>query len=303
MGVIAPEHKKKKKAENNSFSLFLFLLLVIGIPFFCIKTCASSSSSPVVRQSSNTSAVSTKSGYTRDSKGLYELTGPVMDTAGVLTSSQTRELNEFLTNLDHNTGVQIVVLTVKSLKGESIEEFSINHAEKWQLGYKGVDNGALLTVAMDEHDVRIETGYGTEGTLTDAKCARIIRNVIIPCFRDGDYGEGIIDGVKNMAGVITSDESLISPSVNKGNDSVIVEEDTDIGEVIFAMIIVFFVIVFVLSGAGGRRRGRRRHGGIFIFPGMMGGNHNHHSSGGFGGGSSFSGGGGHFGGGGASGHW
>ncbi len=304
MGVIAPEHKKKH--HDNRFSLFIFLLIVIGVPFLAIRSCASHAVMPVTVEVNGRSVHSNSAQYTKDKKGLYELTGPVMDVAGVLSSGEYAELDSFLRNLERNSGVQIVVLTVKSLGGDSIEEFSINHAQKWQLGYKGVDNGALLTVAMAEHDVRIETGYGTEGTLTDAKCARIIRNVIIPAFRSNDYAEGIIEGVKNMAGIITGDESLLSPSVNQSTNDVYVDSEEDPLELLFAFVIVVVVVIFSVSVNGGRRgyRRRRRHGGIYVFPGSFGSSsHSRHSSGNFGGGSSFHGGGGSFGGGGASGHW
>lgn len=308
MGVIAPDRKKQK---NDGLLPFIFLLCVIIIPLIIVRV-ASASLAGQRKTSSVETSYKTSGEYVRDKKGLYELTGPVMDTAGVLTPVEKSELDSFLRKVDKDYGVQIVVLTVQSLDGDSIEEFSINHAEKWQLGYKGVDNGALLTVAMDERDVRIETGYGTEGVLTDAICSRIIRNVIIPSFRSGEYGKGIIEGVKNMAGVIISDDSLISPSVNK--DAVVYEQDDeyrDSASIVFAFIVVFFVVVFVLLGSG------RRRGHFFFGPVYMGGPHysrphtdydrgshtdfGNHTN--FGGGGGFSGGGGSFGGGGSSGHW
>ena len=155
--------------------------------------------------------------YTKDKKGLYDLAGPVVDAAYILNSSEYAKLDSFLRNLDSSKGVQIAVLTVRTLNGNAIEDFSMAHAEKWKLGQKGVDNGALLVVSMEEHALRIETGYGTEGALTDAKCAQIIRNILVPAFKDGKYGSGIISAVENMAGIITSDESLVSPSLTSGS--------------------------------------------------------------------------------------
>src|SRR5574344_413572 len=249
--------------------------------------------------------------YTKDKDGVYKLVSPVMDTANVLSKTEYNELNDYLLNLDKTTGVQIAVLTVKSLGGEDIASYSMKHAESWKLGQKGVDNGALLTVAMQEHDVRIETGYGTEGTLTDAKCARIIRNVIIPDFKSGDYGEGIVAGVKNMAGVITSDDSLVtanqSADESEENDKASV---SDIVAIIILVVLFFLFIGFVIIGsiisslfpesrfAQWMRRNNNHRGGMH--GGFGGGGF---SGGGCSGGGGFSGGGGGFGGGGASGHW
>lgn len=242
----------------------------------------------------------TNRNYTKDKNGLYEFTNCVIDDANLLSSSQYSELCAYLVGLNKSSGVQIAVLTVKSLNGEDIESFSLSHAEKWGLGQRGVDNGALLTVAYDERAIRIETGYGTEAALTDAKCARIIRNVIAPSFQKGDYGNGIIFGVKNMAGIITNDETLISKDVSedevKSNGSAIP---------IIVIMLIFFIFYFRAIFYGITHRGRRRGSGIY--PGNHFGSGS--GSGGFSSGSShssgsgFRGGGGHFGGGGASGRW
>ena len=182
------------------------------------------------------------------------------------------------------------MLTIPSLGGVAIEEYSIRHAEKWQLGQKGVDNGALLVASMEEHALRIETGYGTEAALTDAKCAQIIRNVLVPKFRDGKYGEGIIEAVNNMAGIITDDESLVSKSVLSESSSSSSDDDSEILYIILGAIILFIIFAAIVGNIGG---GSSYSGGSY------------HSSGHSysGGGHSYSDGGGHFGGGGASGHW
>ena len=232
--------------------------------------------------------------YTKDRNGLYDFAGFVLDAANLLTTAQYNELTAFLNNLDDTTGVQIAVLTVPSLNGVALEEFSIRHAEKWQLGQKGVDNGALLVASMEEHALRIETGYGTEGALTDAKCSRIIRNILVPQFRDGKYGEGIIEAVKNMAGIITEDESLVSKSVlsESSSSSSSSDDDYDTFYIILGAIILFIILGGILSNIGSSG-GSSYSGGSY------------HSSGHSysGGGHSYSGGGGHFGGGGSSGHW
>ena len=115
------------------------------------------------------------------------LSAHVNDYAGIMKNSDKRKAEEYLSALENTTGIQIAVLTIPSLEGESLESYSYNVAEKWQLGQSGKDNGALLLVAMKEKKVRIENGYGLEDTLTDTKSGLIIRNVILPEFRNGNY--------------------------------------------------------------------------------------------------------------------
>ena len=224
--------------------------------------------------------------YTKNSKGLYELSGPVMDVAKILSEDEYYNLNSFLWNLSDKTGAQIVVFTVPSLDGVAVETFSIEHASYWELGQKGVDNGVLLTVAMEEHDIRIETGYGAEGSLTDAKCARIIRNVIAPAFQQGKYGEGITRAVQNMAGILENDPSLVTISES--------DEGGKEGLVVLAVFLILFVVIVIFAfshqGTGG---GPRITSVPTSFSSFSSG------SSGF----SFHGGGGSFGGGGASGRW
>ena len=208
------------------------------------------------------------------------LQGRVNDYANVISKNDEQQINEYLTNVENQTGIQIAVLTIPSLKGE--------------------DNGALLLVAMEERELRIEVGYGLEGLLTDAKCGLIIRNVIIPEFKDGDYSGGIKKGVMNIGGIACGDTEIVDKKVLN-------EEDEDSGAgLVFMIIWMIFIFVIITS-----------KGGIFkwiflsnvsrnIGRNINAGNHSSsHKSGGFGGGNfgGFSGGGGHFGGGGASGHW
>lgn len=231
------------------------------------------------------------------------LKGRVNDYAGVISSGTEKELENFLFSLEQQSGIQMVVLTVPSLKGDDIASFGIKVAEKWQIGRKGKDDGAILLVAMNEHDVRIEVGYGLEGTLTDAKCGLIIRNVIIPEFKNGNYSAGILKGIKNMGGVATGDMELVSRTVANEND----ESNDDVVGLLFVVVwMIFFFIV--ISSKGGLWK-------WFFISRMFGGSHSHSNhrgpyvpprNSGFGGGlggGSFHGGGGHFGGGGASGHW
>jgi len=126
------------------------------------------------------------------------LTGRIIDEAGILKAEDKRTLEEYLESLENEAGIQIAVLTVRSLEGDAIEAFAHRTAEMWRLGRAGEDNGALLVIAQAERKIRIETGYGLESALTDTKCGLIIRNEIAPAFRSGDYSKGIVNGVKAM---------------------------------------------------------------------------------------------------------
>ena len=235
------------------------------------------------------------------------LKGRVNDYAKIIRDSDEREIEEYLAGIEQTSGVQIAVLTMPSLDGDDIASFGIKVADKWQLGDKEKDNGAILIVAYAEHDLRIEVGDGLEGSLTDAKCGLILRNVIVPEFKNGNYSVGIKKGVMNMGAIATGDESAVSRSVREGED----KSSNDLIPVFAILVWLIFVLSMICANARrGRRRGRYYHNGNTIawiaadaaLRSMMGSGRSggSHSSGGFGG---FSGSGGHFSGGGASAHW
>ncbi|MBI3043942.1 MAG: TPM domain-containing protein [Betaproteobacteria bacterium] len=122
------------------------------------------------------------------------LTGRVVDTAEILKPDTRRRLAEALRAHEQATTNQIAVLTVPTLHGESVEEYALRVFEQWKLGQKGKDNGVLVVVAPQDRRMRIEVGYGLEGTLPDATAARIIRNVMTPRFREGDFDGGVTQG-------------------------------------------------------------------------------------------------------------
>lgn len=229
-------------------------------------------------------------------------TGPVQDLAATLSVAQKTELASYLQAVNDSTGVQVAVLTIPSLNGESIEDFTLKVADKWKLGQKDTDNGVLLFVALQDKEVRIEVGYGLEGELTDAKCGLIIRNVIIPHFKEGNFGKGIVEGVQNIVGIATGNAEIIRKSVSEP------KSEDDGGLIGFAVLVLFIIIM--LGNFGRRRRGS-------LFNSLMAAHiissatknksswssHSGRSSGGGFSGGGFSGGGGHFGGGGASGKW
>jgi uncharacterized protein len=131
----------------------------------------------------------------------------VTDLAGMLPPGSAQTLEERLAGFERETGHQIAVLTIPSLEGDAIEDFGIRVADAWKIGQKGFDNGAILIIAQKERKLRIEVGYGLEGVLPDAIASRIIREVIVPRFRDGDFSGGIVAGV-NAILQVTKGEPL-----------------------------------------------------------------------------------------------
>jgi len=229
------------------------------------------------------------------------LKGRVNDTAGVLSSSREKELDQYLEALELSTGAQVAVLTIPSLQGNAIEDYSIRVVDQWKLGQKGEDNGVLLLVSLDERKIRLEVGYGLEGDLTDAKGGYIIRNQIVPYFREGDYAAGIMMGIQSVGGVLSGSEDISPRQLQRSSSS----------RSSRSLPINFFLILIVLFFNSFGRMGRR--GGLLrmLFLGSLLNSSSRHrggfgggfSGGGFGGGGGFSGGGGGFGGGGASGGW
>lgn len=135
-------------------------------------------------------------------KDVPTLRGRVNDTAGLLTTQGVQRLEWALEGHEKRTSNQIAVLTIESLEGETIEAFSLKVAEQWKLGQKGKDNGVLLLVAKGDRKMRIEVGYGLEGTLTDVLCNRIIRGEMAPRFRSQDFEGGIETAVARMVGIL-----------------------------------------------------------------------------------------------------
>ena len=260
------------------------------------------------------------------------LKGRINDYANLLTPATISQLDKALRYFEQQESTQIVVLTVPTLEGDSIEDFSIRVAESWKIGQKKIDNGAILLIAKQEKKVRIEVGYGLEGKLTDLVSGRIIHDVIVPWFKQGDFDQGILNGVTAMMGVVKGEFSgkAAPPPNKKFNQSNLAGAIIPLiiffaflGNLLhgnrlaaaavgavgcplfglfflgFSWIALFILIPVGLFGgllAATMQAGGGRGGGFFLGPGGFGGG----SDGGFDG---FSGGGGGFGGGGASGDW
>jgi uncharacterized protein len=126
------------------------------------------------------------------------LRGRVNDYAGIIRADKAQELEERLARFEQETGHQIAILTIPSLEGDALEDFSIRVAESWKIGQKGFDNGAILVVAQKDRKLRIEVGYGLEGVLPDAIANRIVGEIIVPRFRENDYSGGVEAGVNAL---------------------------------------------------------------------------------------------------------
>ena len=129
-------------------------------------------------------------------------TGYVSDYTETLSSKTKADLESLLTTFKERGMGEVAVVMVPTLGNDSIENYSLELAREWGIGVKGKDNGVLLLIAKNDHQLRIEVGYGFEGTLTDAKSSRIIREMITPRFKTGQYDDGVSDGVKGILGAI-----------------------------------------------------------------------------------------------------
>lgn len=264
------------------------------------------------------------------------LKGHVNDYAGMLSPAGERQLEALLTDFERKESTQIVLLTVPSLEGDSLEDFSIRVAEAWKIGQEGADNGAILLIAKADRKIRIEVGYGLEGRLTDLVAGRIIRNVIAPHFRSGAFDQGIAAGITAMIDAVRGEFSAgdaTPPPRSKrtgipllpllailflinalGRASRVMGAAAGgvlapiagglffgLGPMLLLLLIPIGIVGGLLVGMVGGPLSMGRGGGYWGggFGGGFGGGGGF-SSGGFGG---FSGGGGGFGGGGASGGW
>jgi uncharacterized protein len=139
------------------------------------------------------------------------LSGRVNDYAHLLDGGTASALETKLKGYETRTGGQFAVLTIPSLEGAPLEEYSLKVARTWKLGRAGKDDGVLLLVSRDDHKLRIEVGYGLEGVLPDALCGRIIRDAIVPRFRGGDYAGGVTAGVDAALAALSGSGSPPSP--------------------------------------------------------------------------------------------
>ena len=215
--------------------------------------------------------------------------GRVSDQTGTLSRGEIAALDQKLAAFERQTTNQIAVLLIPSLAGDNLEDYSIRLGEKWKIGQKGKNNGAILLVVKNDRKLRIEVGYGLEGTLPDALAGSIIRNEIAPPFKEGQLYRGIDAGVTAIMAATKGEYKAPKKRAHRSQG---------------IPWLAFLPFLFVLAIFAVNLMGRKRHyhsggsrgwssGGGFFGGGFSGGD----SGGGF------SGGGGDFGGGGASGDW
>jgi uncharacterized protein len=225
----------------------------------------------------------------------------VVDLAGVIDAGNRARLNAMLRDLEAKTTAQMVVLTINSLDGEPIADFSHQTAVKWGLGKKGKDNGVLITVAVKDHKYRIEVGYGLEGPLPDSLVGSIGRQYLVPNFKKGNFAAGLVGAVTAVTNKIAVGKGgEVTPKDRRATKPKGIGAISPLTIVLFIIFSIVMITVFILSRRKASKTAKRAGwfgGGFWFFGGSGGG----WSSGGGSGG--FSGGGGDFGGGGASGDW
>ncbi|HPG88022.1 MAG TPA: TPM domain-containing protein [Hyphomicrobium sp.] len=246
-----------------------------------------------------------------------ELTGRIVDNANLINAADRAQIEAELKALEGTSTDQVAVVTVPSLEGYAIEDYSIGLARKWAIGQKDKDNGIVLIVAPNERKVRIEVGRRLEPLMTDTMASLIVQNAILTQFRRGDFSGGIRDGVRDIKAVLLGDaEEVKQRAIVKRTPQD--EWAPYIHLLVFALIIAIIFYQMRQAAIAQREweqnltpaqrqqyekdRQRARNRSIVILPGGSG-DWGGGWSGGSGGGGGWSGGGGDFGGGGASGGW
>ncbi len=189
------------------------------------------------------------SAFGQDLAAVPPFSAPVVDTTGTLSRDQLAQLTGKLSALQTRKGSQVAVLIVPSTKPEAIEQYSLRVAEEWKVGRKKVDDGALLVVAKDDRQLRIEVGYGLEGALPDAIANRIIQEIIVPQFRAGNFYGGVDGGVDAMIKRIDG-EDLPPPSQQRR------PAQPDSGGSLQSLLMIGLVLVVVVGGILRRMIGR-----------------------------------------------
>lgn len=219
-----------------------------------------------------------------------QLTGFVTDNANMIDSSYESQITALAKQIEERTTVEIAVVTVESLEGESKEMYAVNLFQQAGIGKTDKDNGLLILVSKQEREYRFEVGYGLEGVITDSMKVNIGDRIIVPNFRNGDYGKGIYDSMVVIEGLIEGNEEVISRySMKSAGQS---NNGGSIWPFLFFAIIFALIVLASLKGG----RGGRGMGGIYIggfgggFSGGMSGSGGLGGFGGFGGGMSGGGG-------------
>ncbi len=174
-------------------------------------------------------------------------TGYLNDFAHVLSAADAQALEGKLKALHAATGDDIVAVTVSSLDGDTVENYAVNLFQEWGIGNEDKDNGLLILVSTGDHEARIEVGYGLEGTVTDLQSGNIIRNVMIPAFKDGGYAGGIAGGVDAIGEIITGSPDAAQYSTPAGETSSGSIDNNTFGALFFFGFIILNMLIRVLG--------------------------------------------------------
>ncbi len=232
------------------------------------------------------------------------VSGFVTDNANMIDQTYDAKITQLALDIEKESTVEIAVVTIDSLEGESIEMYAVNLFEKWGIGKKDKDNGLLILVAKQEREYRFEVGYGLEGTITDSMKVNIGDRIIVPNFRNGDYGKGIYESMLVVKELVKGNPEVVSQySMKQGGQSDNIQFSgsgidafAGLFVILFVLVVIFIIFIAIMNASytgntSWRRRGTYRNTPVILpdFGWRMGG-------GGFGGGG-FGGGGGHSGGG------
>jgi uncharacterized protein len=170
-------------------------------------------------------------------------TGFVNDYAGMLSEQTVTGLEGKLREYEQSSSNEITVVTVDDLQGTTIEDYAVRLFEKWKIGKESSDNGILLLVAKSEHKVRIEVGYGLEGSVTDAESSSIIRDVITPAFKQSDFDKGVSDGVDTIIKAASTEYAGQGGAGSGGGESSPWSALKDLGSLVLPAIFILFGLV------------------------------------------------------------
>jgi uncharacterized protein len=181
--------------------------------------------------------------------------GWVSDFAGILSEDTTAQISSLIDKVKRSTGAEIAVVTVSSLDGMTVEDYAVRLFEKWGIGTAEEDNGVLFLIAPNERKTRIEVGYGLEPVITDGRAGEIIRETILPFFREGDYDQGILQGTRQIAALITDEDFVPSVPIPQSEPQ---EDFTPLPIKIFVMLFfaLFITLGFLALGYGLRQKGQ-----------------------------------------------
>lgn len=174
-------------------------------------------------------------------------TGFVNDFANIINVEDKQKIEAILKTLEDTTSAQVSVVTIKSLEGDTVENFAVKLFEEWGIGQKGKDNGLLLLVAPNEREVRIEVGYGLEGDITDLQSGIIIRDILIPAFKENNYSLGIVNAVDILSGIISKSPDALAYIEDHNSGTNTKGSDTNLFGLFFFGIIVLNFLARILG--------------------------------------------------------